>query len=417
MQPPNPKPQRLGLLTSLVAVYIYVQLLASVSIIAAASAAEVPIAANGHILVEPVSQSLAGTIEDYAPDFAYLDRSLIGRQAPDIEMLTNNEAIKKEIAAGTTLHFVLERSQLRLRQLVEAPRDALELRDVVNKSAEREGTATEDQNTHYIAKRQAGTHVWLSANTCRQPVPDEEAQKSPNEHPQLVMYVSISPENQRPGPEASDNLANNITTGLFDSGYGLFDVNTTSDVYVGISAPVLPEGWTGSWQFELAASTDRPYHNYNNANPFLFMVDTDSDSTLFITAPLDTSNSTDVVEKWTEQNPFRMFAFQADDFTAITGMEHSFCAIQEQFNSNTTKNFTVTTSITTKFDQLPKAQFHVQNLDTAKTYNGFVVVEGNNVTSALPDVGTVAGGGLTFLQFNWTTKAGMFVFTFIIYSC
>lgn len=420
MQPPNLKPQRARLLAPLVAASACLCLASSLSGYTAAYAAELPIVVDQRLLTEPASKSLTnghhtesghaniegGYTGDYAPDFAYLDRSLIGRQAPDIDTLKNNEATQKEIAAGATLHFVLERNQLRLRQLDEAPREALELRGVSNVSGEDDDIDGAEHEASNIEKRQADTQVWLSATTCRQPVPDQEDRRIPNNHPQLVMYVSTSSNNQKPAPDSTDDLATNVTGVIFDSGFGSFDLNTTSDVYIGISAPTLPEGWTGSWQFEIAASTDSPYHSFNDSNPFLFMVDTDSDSALFITAPLDTSNASEVVDKWAQEKPFQMYAFQAGDYTAITGMEHSFCAIKEQFNSNTTKNFTVSSSITTKFDDLPKSQFHVQDLDAAKTYNGFVMVEGTNATAALPGVGVVKAGGRVFQQFNWTTKAG-----------
>jgi calcium channel MID1 len=228
-------------------------------------------------------------------------------------------------------------------------------------------------------------------------------------HPQLVMYVSTSPRNKQPGPDATQNTLTNITGVLFDGGYASFELNTTSDVYIGIGAPKLEEDWFGSWHFELAASTDGPYHNHNESDPFLYMIDTDSESTLFITYDLGDSNRTEDVDKWREQNPFHMYAFPDGEWTPITGLERSYCALKEQFNVNTTRNFTIDTSITTKFsgdDFMPKSQFHVRNLQAAKTYNGFVVVEGSQEPLYIDNVGTTRGGGRVFQAFNWTTKAG-----------
>ena len=424
MQPLNFKPQQLRLLASVVAACLCLTLCTTSCSRLLVHAVELPVVLDHDSLIHAVPHALTdgelvhtgvgetdtGASEDYAPDFAYLDRSLIGRQAPDVDKLTNNEQVQKEIAAEATLYFVLEQSQLRLRRADDASLDSLQARGTVNVSGQeaeeqREFGDIEDAD-HRLEKRQDTTRIWISANTCRQPMPDEVGMRKPNSHPQLVMYVSTSRDNQKPGPDSTKNLATNITGVLFDSGYGVFELNTTSDIYIGISAPKLDAGWTGSWQFELAASTDGPYHSYNDTNPFLFMIDTDSDSALFITSPLATSNDTDVVDQWREQNPFNMYAFQAGDYTSITGMEHSYCALKEQFNLNSTKNFTVTSSITTKFDDLPKSQFHVQGLDAGKSYNGFVVVEANNATSALPGVGTVRAGGKVFQQFNWITKAG-----------
>jgi calcium channel MID1 len=104
-----------------------------------------------------------------------------------------------------------------------------------------------------------------------------------------------------------------------------------------------------------------------------------------------------------------MYAFPDDEWTPVTGLERSYCALKEQFNVNTTRNFTIDTSITTKFSGdsfMPKSQFHVRNLQAAKTYNGFVVVEGSQEPLYIDRVGTTRGGGRVFQAFNWTTKAG-----------
>lgn len=362
-----------------------------------------------------------GESEGYEPEFGYLDRTLIGRQAVEVDKLVNNQKMEKNIDPENTIHFVLEKGQLRLRRAVEVPQDALEARGTDNTSDETtlEGRAhdeVEDGTARTgidgLHKRQSeSTRVWLTANTCRQPMPIGNATEASKNHPQLVMYVSTSSENQKPGPSSSENTITNLTTGLFNSGYVNFEFNATSDVYVGISAPKLEDDWFGSWHFELAASTDGPYHNYNESDPFLYMIDTDSESTLFITYDLGDSNKTEDVEKWREQNPFQMYAFAAGEYTPISGLERSYCALKEQFNVNNTRNFTIDTGITTQFgrssgDDFPKARFHVRGLEAATMYNGFVVVEASEEASYIPGVGTTRGGGRVFQAFNWTTKAG-----------
>jgi calcium channel MID1 len=371
--------------------------------------------------IEDASYDSGGS-EGYEPDFTYLDRSLIGRQAAEVEKLTDNKKMEKDIDPEKTLYFVLEKGQLRLKRDVDVPLEALEARGTDNGSreavlAESIGTgrdgATEGEVENQLEKRQAGSsRVWLTANTCRQPMPNGNVTDAPKNHPQLVMYVSNSTRNQKPGPDATQNTITNITGILFDSGYVSFAFNTSSDVYIGIAAPKLEDDWFGSWHFELAASTDGPYHNYNESDPFLYMIDTDSESTLFITYDLGDSNSTQAVDQWNSSNPFQMYAFEAGGHTPITGMEHSYCALKEQFNVNTTRNFTIDSNVTTKFSKvgLPQTLFHVRNLQNAKKYNGFVVVEGdqgNQQPFDIPGVGTVRGGGRVWKAFEWTTKAGM----------
>jgi calcium channel MID1 len=363
-----------------------------------------------------------GEGDGYEPDFAYLDRSLIGRQAGNADQLINNEGMQKDINPEETMHFVFQKGQLRLRSALGFPMEALEAQGTDNASDEagledaiEPGTGDAmDEDEGELQRRQSGrSRVWLTANTCRQPMPNGNATDAMKNHPQLVMYVSTSPRNHRPGPDATQDTLTNITGVLFDGGYASFELNATSDVYVGIGAPKLDEDWFGSWHFELAASTDGPYHTYNESSPFLFMIDTDSESTLFTTPDLGDSNETAVVDRWREQNPFHMYAFPSDEWTPVTGLERSYCALKEQFNVNTTRNFTIDTNITTKFtnmfstdDFMPKSQFHVRNLQAAKTYNGFVVVEGSQAPLYIDNVGTTRGGGRVFQAFNWTTKAG-----------
>ncbi|KAF2129009.1 calcium channel subunit Mid1 [Dothidotthia symphoricarpi CBS 119687] len=302
----------------------------------------------------------------YMPDFAYFARSLLGRQAPDVRKLVNNNKTELDIGPDATTYFVLE-----------APK--------------------------------GNNSVWISANTCQQPVP--QGNQTGPASPQLTMYVSTSTRNQKPGPNSTDHLATNNTGVVFDGGFASFKANATSNVYIGISAPKLSDDWFGSWHFEVAAGTDGLYHSYNDSNPFLFMVDTDSESALFITynltaSNINASNETENVDRWKNNNPFTMYAFPASDRTPVTGLEHSYCAVKRQFTNTTISNLTTDTTITTRFGAgYPKGQFHVQGLDAAKTYNGFLVVQGNEETWQLPGVGTVRAGGKVFQQFNWTTKA------------
>jgi calcium channel MID1 len=348
----------------------------------------------------------------YTPNFAYFARSLLGRQAEEVGKLKNDERMESDINPETTVYFVLEKSQLQARGSPVGLLNVLDARDSENDFTSEWVENGEYQNAamdpevpgEALNVRQASEtkKVWVSANTCKQPLPGNNA--SSTGAPQLILYVSTSAQNQKPGPGSTDNLVTNKTGIPFDNGYISFEVNATSDIYIGISAPKLNENWFGSWHFEVAASTHGSYHSYNRTNPFLFMVDTDSESTLFITYNLTDSNKAEDIAKWNRSNPFAMYAFPAGR-SPVTGMENSYCALKQQFNS--TNNITVDTQITTKFGAgYPKSQFNVHNLSNAQTYNGYLVVEGNQDTVDLPGVGRVRAGGKVFQQFNWTTKAG-----------
>lgn len=337
----------------------------------------------------------------YAPDFAYFARNLLGRQVGDVAQLKNDQMTEKDIAPQNTVYFVLEKSQLHARGFLEQFPNALGARN--SDALADDALGVENAGGALQTRQAANKTVWVSANTCKQPMPGNNA--SSVGAPQLTLYVSTSVENQKPGPDSTEHLATGREGIPFDGGYVSFEVNATSDVYIGISAPKLNDNWFGSWHFEVAASTEGSFHSYNRTNPFLFMVDTDSESTLFITYALADSAEAQVVEKWNNSNPFFMYAFPAGR-SPVTGMENSVCALEQQFN--TTNNITVEKTITTKFGSgFPKSQFNVHNLSNAQTYNGYLVVEGNQEdTVDLPGVGRVRGGGKVFQQFNWTTKAG-----------
>ncbi|KAL5121544.1 hypothetical protein ACEQ8H_000616 [Pleosporales sp. CAS-2024a] len=363
---------------------------------------------------DPSGQGSGG----YAPNFAYFDRGLLGRQddeTPETIVLTENGKTEQDIDPGTTLFFVLKKGSSRLiRADDEAALEALEARDTAGPSAPSldQGAAAEDVDTSTwtrntsspLAKRQAASSIWLSANTCRQPNPPlvNDGPASMN-NPQLVMYISTSSKNQFPGPASTDDLATPPTGLLFENGFASYAIQANSDVYIGISAPNLENGWFGSWHFELAASSSGFYHSYEGNDPFLYMVDTDSNSALFITYTLSEPGTNDT-EKWIQNNPFKMYAFEYESVTNITGLERSMCAVQ-YYNQST--NVTMRTSITTRFgDRLPKGQFHLQGLKPGKQYNGFLTISGQQEELQLPGPGntTIRGGGMIFQQFNFTTK-------------
>jgi len=418
MQPPQLTRLQSRLPVYLAATSIFLMLWAIVVAPVCASAADVPPfdAYSAGLPLDENGATIGDRDEGYVPEFTYLERDLIGRQEAEVVKLTMNGKLSKDITKGTTKQFVLEKSQLHLGRAVNGrleAQEALGTDNVSDNAVQRRDqhigsvqSAVEEESRRELITRQATSRVSITATTCNQPMP--VANVVPKSHPQLVMYVSNSTRNQKPGPDSTEGLVTNITGVVFDSGYARFDFNATGNLYIGISAPVLDDKeWFGTWLFEIAASNDGPYHGYDNSDPFLFMVDTDSNSALFVTDDIAMHNDTTDLKTWEKQNPFVMYAFEAGGSTIISGIEHSYCALMDKFNSNSTKNFTIETSITTKFGNghLPRSQFNVQGLDRDKLYNGFVVVKETNVTSSLPSVGTVKGGGMVFQPFQWKTKA------------
>ncbi|KAF2878352.1 calcium channel subunit Mid1 [Massariosphaeria phaeospora] len=356
-------------------------------------------------------------IGSYEASFAYFDRSLVGRQQEVIQQLANNQMKEIDIPPGSTKNFVLEKSQTRAKRADAGSPDTLEPQVSENasdgnaESEQDDNEADENQGEDPIEgelrKRQRGNQVWISANVCRLPNPSPGNTPPTGDVPPLALYVSTSSSNSRPGPRSTDDLAEG-TPVIFQGGYANFSLQTDSDVYIGISAPnVTKNDWEGNFLIQVAASVDGYYHNYNGTDEFLFMIDTDSNSALFITPNLTDSNSTTEVNKWMDMQarmPFTMYTFAADSWSPMKGLEHSFCGLQKQFKES---NISVEARITTNYVERgkAKAQFHVHGLESGKTYNGFLAVSGSDEGLVIPNSTTVRAGGQVYNQFQWTTKA------------
>lgn len=333
----------------------------------------------------------------YRGDFAYFEPELVGRAPEGVDVLTEGEQLNKEAAPGETKHFVLERPKSSARRRLE----------------EGDDVPLPDGGSEELEKRQSSGQLYISINTCSQPIPDTPI--AINDPPQLKLYVSTSSGNQQPGPNATDDLAGPAEPLV--SGAANFTVQgADTDVYIGVEAPSLAKGWKGNWRFEIAVTRDRPFHSYENNDPFLFMIDTDSESALFITPDLTDKGDENVIQKWLNvpQNPFGMYAFPETAWGA-RGLEHSVCGIKEAFgtnNSNVRIDKTMTDGHgTNDSDRMPKSQFHVQGLKRDTRYIGFLLMDGDVETEGLELTSKnleVGRGGRVWRQFNWTTKVGMY---------
>ncbi|EKG19263.1 hypothetical protein MPH_03126 [Macrophomina phaseolina MS6] len=183
-------------------------------------------------------------------------------------------------------------------------------------------------------------------------------------------------------------------------------VNASSNVYIGIAAPSsMGDGFSGEWQYEVAASIDAPYHEYNFREPadaFVFLVDSDTTSALFVTDNLTLSDAGDEdYERWMRAgNPFQLFAYSYN-MTGIKGMERSYCGLLNAWNEEPTSQ--VSGMTTRGLGHKPKEQFYVMGLNGSTPYHAFPVMYGNS-TAAGP--GVVGGGGQVWSPVNFTTKAG-----------
>jgi calcium channel MID1 len=338
----------------------------------------------------------------YAPDFAYFDRSVVGRQEEEVKQLTDNKKEDGQAAPGSTRYFRFKPAQSSSKRAQEIPDDVHGVDNISKRNTVEEDDIdgdAEENDEGGIEKRQNSRRIWISANACSAPLPNVTL--ITDKSPQLTLYVSTSANNQKPGPTTPDT-----TAVPFVSGFANLTLQTGNEVYMGVSAPDLTDGWNGSWSYELAASVQGQYHNYANSSQFIFLVDTDSESALFITHNFTDQNSPEEVEKWRNRNPFDMYAFPTANWSNMNGLEASYCGLKSQFEAN---GIQVNKNITTIFGKgVPVSQFHISGLRTNTNYTGFLTMAGSDTeTMELPDLGTVRAGGGVFRQFQWTTKAGM----------
>ncbi|KAK7515210.1 uncharacterized protein IWZ02DRAFT_60271 [Phyllosticta citriasiana] len=240
--------------------------------------------------------------------------------------------------------------------------------------------------------------VYISMNVCSGPAVNGTTTAAP---PQLTMYVSTSNDNDSPGPNSDGEQAVLPLTG----GFAGATVIATSNVYVSVHAPSpLPDGYSGDWDYEVAASIDAPYHAYNDRDPteaFAYFVDSDTTSALIVTDNLTTTKTgSDDYKAWMQAvDPFYVYTFNRN-ITAINGLERSYCALR---NAQAQAPTAVLTGMTTRgLGNKPKQQFFVQNLNGSTSYEAFPVMQGNSTASG---AGVVGGGGQVWPVVGFTTKS------------
>ncbi|KXT05893.1 hypothetical protein AC578_393 [Pseudocercospora eumusae] len=253
--------------------------------------------------------------------------------------------------------------------------------------------------------------IYISANTCTQPVwnGSEPQIEAP---PQLTLYVSTNSGNTNLGPNAGNDSQKVYP---FVNGFVNASVdNASGDWYMAVSGPSLPDGFSGSWTYRLAVSIDDYFYAAEMANPFLFQVDTDSDSALLVTDNLTQADASELLyTEWMDLGaPFIMFAVN-NNLTGLMGLQSSFCGLQtfvsdnhqiqakqDDMGGNTTN--VQMGMITRGLGHKPKEQFYVNALNSSSSYQAFLAMDGNSTASG---DGVVGGGGKVWAPVPFSTKS------------
>jgi calcium channel MID1 len=339
--------------------------------------------------------------ESYDSSYLRVDRGIIGRQAAEIEPLTNNVPGRLEITPGSTQNWVFPKeaifgskssgSQKRENEEDQQPDELESEGDII------EGTG--------LKRRQdpAQGKFWVTLTTCAQPLSNDTAAPT-LEAPQLQLLISTTASNQKPGSGAEGPQ----TVVRVKEGYANATVFATSDVFIGVSAinDSNAASLGGSYSYEIAASTDAPYHSIgeDSLDPNLFLVDSDSNSSLLIT-----HNVTQPDGSTPKTNPYVVFAYNWND-TRMNGLKRSYCAHRDLAPIGPNKNNSLKSSVTfrgpnflgSKFqgNKIPSGQFYLTNLNRSSLYSA---------TLARPPAtgrGVIGGGGKIWQRTAFSTKTG-----------
>lgn len=312
------------------------------------------------------------------------------KRAPDgVRSLTNNAPQNMNIESGVLDYWMFPQGQIQGPHGtpgVGLPSDA-----TVTGNMSDDGAAGPNE----LKKRQSTREVWITINTCLQPSSGNENETIP---PQLRLFYSTSSNNEKP------DYTNNAIEVQVIGGYGEVILEVSDDVYVGIAAPNTT-GLTGSWNYEIAASIDAPYHYWSNTTDLLF-VDGDNHAALLVTPDLDKASSS-VFDQWMSLNPapYGMFAHDQKN-QSILGVSRSYCGLLHNAkimaNIPEVENNNVGTMTSRGIGHAPKEQFYISALTASSSYYGWLAMSGNSTARG---AGVIGGGGAVWTNMTFRTKA------------
>lgn len=317
--------------------------------------------------------------------------------------LENNVPADDEIDAGKSKQYVFQNSTIFGRVGEKGPgfptpmfissNDQSDLGSGLAQVASSQATEWMIQQAQEGARK-----VYVSITTCSQP-----STNSGPIPPQLTLYVGTSP---NPGPN------NNMDGILLTEGHGSAVLTGNGDMYLAVYAPEIPSPLAGGWTYQLAVSIDAFYHSYSD-NQSLLLLDTDSNSALFVSSNLtnqDSSNSS--FSEWMGMwpPPLTLFAHNSDD-SSIEGLRYSYCGLQNsaRIQPAAIESGQLSMSMTGRpvgswdSDPEPKQQFYLNALDNSSSYYGIMAMTGNSTHSG---PGVVNGGGQVWRFMQFTTKSG-----------
>ncbi|KAK1148254.1 hypothetical protein N8T08_010063 [Aspergillus melleus] len=237
--------------------------------------------------------------------------------------------------------------------------------------------------------------VFISLTTCSKPSVDKSDSGHEPSLPQLEAYVSISNSLQKPGPDQDFSSQTKIES---DEGYMSIATSAQGDVYIGVAAPNSSD-YSGSYSYEIAASTYGYYHNVDDEDQFARFLDSDANAALFATQSLtESSLKLHNASNWSNMTPpYAMFVSNVNN-TAIWGLQRSYCALNK-FAQIGKGGHGLRTSMANRSEEIEE-QLYVTGLNRSSDYIGILAMDGTSTEN-----GNVGGGGKVWKPFRFSTKA------------
>lgn len=347
----------------------------------------------------------------YEPEFAGVDRGIIGRAIPVGSVpLKNNVIMQDNIEQGQTNQYLFPNSSLWVSKSnpgVGLPSDISRRRREVESGLLLSSKFDNEEQSNLRSRALDSRPLYITITTCLQPDPID-AGKTTGPPPQVTLYVSKTADNDSPGPAARGDQH----VVVLDAGYGSITVNATGDVYIAISAPNSTALYSNVYNVELACSIDAPFHSYNGDDPNLYLIDSDTSSALLITNNLTQEVNGSIYNKWMSLSPpYVVFASNQNN-TLLDGVRKSYCGLEKYAQIAGTKDGIRTDMVQTSMTNvtlgsLPKQQFYFQGLNGSSSYYGILGMNGNSTASG---DGIVGGGGRVWHNMSFNTQSGMFVY-------
>lgn len=342
---------------------------------------------------EDVTRDKQHLVNRYIPDFVGLDRGIIGRADDEVQTLVNNAPGEMKIGAGEAQFWTFPKSAVNGQKSPAPTGLPSSFKNSFGGNKDRRDVA------YGLHSRQGGQTVFITLNTCDQPVAKDPSRLVAPE--QLEFYISTSSDNPKPDAEH-----NNQTISV-DSGWASANITADSDIYISISAPS-DDAFSGSYDYEITASIDDAFAKYNDSTVSYFL---DSDNHAALIWSYNTtncsSNSSDI-GFWMNQPPrLNLFVFNQED-SSLLGLNKSMCGLKNKAQIQGSSDIDM--SMTLAGGGCPKQQFYAKGLNGSSAYYAVIGLEGTDGTSGSIGPKKVNGGGTIWHYFNFTTKSSKSAF-------